>query len=210
MEHTEATAAHLPERYLLGELNAAEADAFEEHFFDCAACADDLRAGMQFMDGGRALVRERVQPAAPVVPLAERRPRRAQWLPTAAAAVMTLAFVGALLTRGGAVAPRFERLDTVPLTGQTRAGEAESVVTQPGSLIVDLPQELPYERYQLRLVDARGKTVQTIPLSRKETSDSVYVGVSGHTPGRYQVVIEAADSSGAFRQLETRGFTIRD
>src|SRR2546422_610857 len=33
------------ERYLLGEMPGEERDAFEEHFFSCAECAEEARAG---------------------------------------------------------------------------------------------------------------------------------------------------------------------
>ena len=42
------------ERYLLGELTDAERDQFEEHFFDCSACADDVR-GTPLPAGAREL-----------------------------------------------------------------------------------------------------------------------------------------------------------
>jgi anti-sigma factor RsiW len=43
VDHQSAVDRNLTERYVLGELETAEADEFEEHFFDCAACADDVR-----------------------------------------------------------------------------------------------------------------------------------------------------------------------
>ena len=86
MDHAEATAANAVDRYLLGELSAAEADALEEHYFDCVDCAEELRVGMRFMNGGRGLAREAAAPeTAKVVRIEERRPRRRAWLPAAVA-----------------------------------------------------------------------------------------------------------------------------
>uniref|UniRef100_Q027U0 Uncharacterized protein n=1 Tax=Solibacter usitatus (strain Ellin6076) TaxID=234267 RepID=Q027U0_SOLUE len=43
------------ERYVLGQLGAAEQDSFEEHYFDCDACLEEVR----MMQGLQAVVAER-------------------------------------------------------------------------------------------------------------------------------------------------------
>ena len=55
MEHDWATRLVAAERYLLGELSDAERDQFEEHFFDCPACAEEVRAGAIFEANARAV-----------------------------------------------------------------------------------------------------------------------------------------------------------
>ena len=42
MNHEEAMKAQTTERYLLGDLPENERDAFEEHYFECAICADEV------------------------------------------------------------------------------------------------------------------------------------------------------------------------
>jgi anti-sigma factor RsiW len=44
MDHRQAVETLALERYLLGEMADLERDAFEEHFFSCAECAEDARA----------------------------------------------------------------------------------------------------------------------------------------------------------------------
>jgi len=63
MEHDEATRSHAAERYVAHELSPAERDAFEEHFFDCRQCADDVRFELTFTANVRAV--SRAQWAAP-------------------------------------------------------------------------------------------------------------------------------------------------
>src|SRR5260370_6129014 len=41
------------ERCSLGEMEPAERDAFEEHFFDCAECSSDVRAESKIAAGVR-------------------------------------------------------------------------------------------------------------------------------------------------------------
>jgi hypothetical protein len=53
MEHQDAVETLASERYLLGEMSDAERDAFEEHFFSCVECADDVKAGARMKNGVR-------------------------------------------------------------------------------------------------------------------------------------------------------------
>jgi hypothetical protein len=52
MTHAQAVEKQAPERYLLDEMPELERYAFEEHFFTCPECAEDVRTG--------ALMREAV------------------------------------------------------------------------------------------------------------------------------------------------------
>src|SRR5260370_9373991 len=56
MSHDQAVSSHAPERYLLGELDPAERDAFEGHYFDCAACFDGVKKGSQFLSYSREVL----------------------------------------------------------------------------------------------------------------------------------------------------------
>jgi hypothetical protein len=58
MEHNDAVRLHAAEKYLIGELTSAERDEYEEHYFDCAACAEELKATVAFMESGRQVARE--------------------------------------------------------------------------------------------------------------------------------------------------------
>ena len=44
MDHLKALATKASERYLLGEMSEPERFAFEEHYFQCGECAEDIRA----------------------------------------------------------------------------------------------------------------------------------------------------------------------
>ena len=54
MNHDDAIREQTVERYLLGELPEDARALFEEHFFDCALCASDLKNGAVFIDALRA------------------------------------------------------------------------------------------------------------------------------------------------------------
>ena len=58
MDHPSTRDRNLAERYLLGELDAAEAAEFEEHYFDCPVCAEEVREGSRFIANVKVVLRE--------------------------------------------------------------------------------------------------------------------------------------------------------
>jgi hypothetical protein len=58
MNHQEAIDNQTAERYVLGELSEAECDAYEQHFFTCAVCAEEIKLATQFMDAARKVVQK--------------------------------------------------------------------------------------------------------------------------------------------------------
>src|ERR1051326_5153593 len=58
MDHQVASKNHAVERYLLGEMPSEERDAFEEHYFTCAQCAQDLRSASQLIGEVKGALRE--------------------------------------------------------------------------------------------------------------------------------------------------------
>lgn len=86
MSHDEAIKDDATERYVLDQMTPEERDAFEEHYFDCPVCAEDVKAAIAIREG---LAAERVTPLPVVVPF-EPRPRRfATTLATAASVALT-------------------------------------------------------------------------------------------------------------------------
>jgi len=75
MEHEEAERTQATDRYLLGELSAAEREDFEEHMFSCPACAEDVRAGMLFRANAKAVFRDELEHR-----VGERENTRWSWL----------------------------------------------------------------------------------------------------------------------------------
>ena len=86
---------HAAERYLLGDMSAADRERYEEHFFSCAECAEDVRTTATFLED----VRKHVVPRFPaqtatVVPVSPAVATRAAWyrpmVPWAVAASLLL------------------------------------------------------------------------------------------------------------------------
>jgi len=66
LDHQSVIDRNLTERYLLEELDAAETAAFEEHFFECPICAEDVRRGSLMVANLKAVLREE-DVAVPVI-----------------------------------------------------------------------------------------------------------------------------------------------
>lgn len=58
MDHDSVIDNKTPERYMLGELTDAEGDAYEEHYFECPECAEELRSGVEFMHCAREVMQQ--------------------------------------------------------------------------------------------------------------------------------------------------------
>jgi len=54
MEHDDAIRTQAAERYLLGEMSADEREVYEDHYFSCEACGNELSATVAFVDNARA------------------------------------------------------------------------------------------------------------------------------------------------------------
>lgn len=61
IEHEEAIRSQAAARYVAHELSPAEQEEFEAHFFDCQACAGEVRFELTFAANVRAVCRERSQ-----------------------------------------------------------------------------------------------------------------------------------------------------
>src|SRR6266851_9526262 len=57
MDHETAVQLKATERYFLGELTGADRELFEEHFFICPDCAEDVRAMTVFAANAKAAFR---------------------------------------------------------------------------------------------------------------------------------------------------------
>jgi hypothetical protein len=95
MTHAEAVRSSATERYLLEEMSEIERHAFEDHYFDCTECAEDVRAGALMREGVRAGLLERsnvrsIGDAAPRSTPARRGWPPPTFLPWAAAAALAL------------------------------------------------------------------------------------------------------------------------
>ena len=58
MDHNEAIQLQAAVKYVLGELSQVQREEYEEHYFDCAECAIDIKALATFADTTREVLRQ--------------------------------------------------------------------------------------------------------------------------------------------------------
>ncbi len=97
MTHTEALNTLASERYILDEMSEAERESFEDHYFSCLDCAEDVRTSGVMREGVEAgFVPAPIARIATFVPAAPKRVTRQPWyqstaLPWAVAATLAIA-----------------------------------------------------------------------------------------------------------------------
>src|SRR5712691_3850098 len=93
MDHNEAIQLQAAVKYVLGELSPVQREEYEEHYFDCAECAVDIKALATFADTTREVLRlEREKQLAK-----ELAPARGGWLRWLQPVVAAPAFAALLL-----------------------------------------------------------------------------------------------------------------
>ncbi len=58
MDHRKAIETKASERYLLNEMTELEQHLFEEHYFSCETCAEDVRTGLLFRETAQSIFAE--------------------------------------------------------------------------------------------------------------------------------------------------------
>ncbi len=103
MDHNEAVRLQAAEKYVLGKLPKEQHAAYEEHYFDCPACAEEVKATVAFMESARQVIREEAAQAVDeerLVPAAAQTGGWFGWLLRPAFAVPVFAalllFIGAI------------------------------------------------------------------------------------------------------------------
>jgi hypothetical protein len=167
MNHQQAVNTSAPERYLLEEMSELERHAFEDHYFSCGDCAEDVRLGALMREGAKAGFMDAAK-AEPVVSLAGAKAARAKtvWrasvvLPWAAAAALALVAGYQSLMLAPGQDRRIQAQALSPVTLRPASRGAEPVVALPaGTAAIALAVDVgagggPDLAYDLRTVGGK-------------------------------------------------------
>lgn len=211
MDHNEAVRLQAAEKYVLGELTQPLRDEYEEHFFDCAECALDVRAATAFVDAGREVLRtDRFEDAE-----AKKESRRGWllWLRPAfalPAMLILLAIVGyqnliapPRLKSGESArkAQVFNSFSLVAANVRSERGDGAVKVqvqrNETFALDFDFLPQRQFDHYLCQLQDEAGRVPQQVSISAEKEKQEVHVLVPNglERAGTYNVVI-AGDPGG--------------
>jgi hypothetical protein len=169
MDHNEAVRLQAAEKYVLGECSPDLRDEYEEHFFDCAECARDLKAAAVFVDTTREVLR-----AAPQKSVEKQAvPARGRWftwlrpivaVPVLALLLLVLAYQNFVTIPNGKVKPTSVAaqilFSSYPLRGVNTAGEeGRTLSIRQGEAFLlnfDFVPTRSFDGYVAQLQDAAG------------------------------------------------------
>jgi hypothetical protein len=211
MDHADAIRSGAAEKYLLEELDDIERSEYEEHFFDCQECAEDVRSGAAFAANAKAvlpsLTRERV------VHPENGRARGTGWLalfwpaPVGMAAALALA-LGLSIYQAAVVAPGLRR-QVAEAEGIQPAAMHFLSLSRSGSSAVRLGKDTralgltlstgttgSFAYYRCELQDPGGRMVKavTLPAPAKEDELNLVMHAKGLSPGPYVLVLRGLAS----------------
>ncbi len=210
MNHDDAIKTDALARYLLREMPEDEQGIFEEHYFDCVICAEDVRYGTRMMAAGKAVMDEELEPVrtSNVVPFWKQ-----PWmLPATAAASLILPLLGggvgyrmAMSRHQPTELVRVVRLDT----GISRAGTPAGIpAVRPGEeLRFDVVPSDDAVRYAAD-VTCSGKTESTHGISREMAADAVSLRLGELPAGRCELVIRGVRKDGKRFRISSSPFMV--
>jgi len=199
MDHSEAVNGHAVERYLLGEMPEPEAESFEQHFFECTICAEELESGALLAENVRAVPAEvAAEPESP------RRKRFTPWwsqplfgAPAFAAAV--LACVVVYQARELSHRNQPQALAAYTLKSESR-GEENRIRIPPDSPYFAVNLDLPdssFPRYRCELYNDSGSLRFSVdsPASLPGSPLSILLPARGLEPGAYTLRVHGVRDS---------------
>lgn len=210
MHHAEAMKTFAAERYVLGELTEQQALAYEEHFFDCRECAEEVKAATALADDGRETFR--TQPAVSVPQFRPPRRRRLAlfWpLPMgAAAAILLVAGAGAYQAVVVVPALRHQVAQSDALQAAPQfflsisRSEPQVLTLAPGQRKMGLTLSRSSERsspfYRCQVLDSAGRVVESAIMPGPQGGDELQLllPTSRLRSGSYRIELAALAAPG--------------
>lgn len=221
MDHLEAIRIEAAERYLLGELSPELREQYEEHFFECLECAQDVRTGAMFVDGARdILLSQKDSAPARVTPKESSRSWWGAFLrPAILAPAMALLILFAAY-QNIVVIPGMSKAISESNTPQTiqsfslasansRAGGQFSINiprNKPFTLFVDIPVDNQFAFYTCDLETESGTLMVSSRVSPDEAKEAVQMLIpsANLAAGKYVMIVRGHRSSGEASSEVTR------
>jgi hypothetical protein len=214
MDHDEAVRLQAAEKYLLGELPKEQHAAFEEHYFECSACAEEMKTTVAFLESSRQMVREGVRQVVDekrLVPAVSNAGGWFGWLrpafavPVFAALLLFIGYQNGVTiptlklassrTDSGEVAKSFPVLHLDP-RGPEASPVQFSVGPQQGfDMDVDITKDSP-TGFTCQILDKAGNVLIPFHVSAEEAKNTVRLHIPGGflRPGKYRLAVFAGQA----------------
>jgi hypothetical protein len=210
MNHDQAVSSHAPERYLLGELDPEERDAFEGHYFDCAACFDEIKKGSQFLSYSREVLDPEPEKGRLAAFLGDlRRPA-----PAFVSAALLLALgIGTYqqVQIADARHPKIEASFFVPNDVKGAAKTISVSRKSQLSLSADFTPNSQFTSYRAQIVAESGQIEYTLPVTTNQTGYTLTIGLpaSALGAGKHSLVIQGLSRDGSPTEVGHGSFDLQ-
>jgi hypothetical protein len=200
MDHSEAVRLQAAEKYVLGELPPAIRQEYEEHYFDCAECALDLKAAAVFVDTSLEVLRAEKEKSVEM----HRVPAPGGWfgwfrpwvaVPTFAALLLLLgyqSFVAIPKAKEQAASGTAQILfNSYALRGVNTAGEeGRTLSIRPGEAFLlnfDFVPTRSFDSYIGQLQDGEGHTLLQLKITGGNANREAHLPIPSGLlhPGKY-------------------------
>ncbi len=215
IDHQEAVKSLMAERYLLGELNSSEREAYEEHLFSCDACFEQVKAGSEFVGHLRRM--GAVEPVT-VTPGFMANVIRNLRQPVAVTALGLFLCASGIAVHQSAVItrlkePRPELRSTLTgiAHGSSEINKIEISRNSGLNLNVEYVRKGEFISYEAQILSGSGKTLHTVALPKKQVGimASIVMPAEALEPGQYSVVVLGRRSDGTLEEAGRGAFELQ-
>jgi hypothetical protein len=217
MDHNEAVRLQAAEKYVLGKLPKEQHAAYEEHYFECSACAEEIKATVSFMESAKQVVREEAFEPAGARAVSPTAPSFFGWLrpaftvPIFAALLLGIAYQNTVTIprlkdssssqMGQTISSAFALRGSV--RGESESGDATNKVRvrpeESFTLNFDFTPTGTFSEYDWQLRDQARRPVKSGHMSGEKKYQAVSLNVAGgvESAGKYSLVFfGSADGAG--------------
>jgi hypothetical protein len=211
MNHDEAIRLKAAEKYLLGELSAELRDQYEDHYFGCAECAQDIRTGAVFIDNARDVL---IPPSVTELGAEHQSASPGGWWATLLRPAFAVSALALLLLVAGYqnavtiphlknAVSQSETPQTLPsfslISGNSRGGAPLAISVpagKPFSFFVDIPPNGGYSSYVCEFQTESGTPELSLNISADEARRTVQLLIPAGrlTSGKHVLVVRGLDS----------------
>jgi hypothetical protein len=212
MNHQEAVQSNAAEKYFLGELSGDLCEQFEEHYFDCLECAENLKLLASFAGASRICFKEKAD---------HKMPKRFEgtwhkswfaWLQPAVAAPAILLLAAVAIFQATGVIPSLRERIQEPQLGQVyesefrlqgivRGENITKIAIRPNEtfgLELDFTPAGIFPSYKADLTDRSGISVRTFDISGDMANRTIKLAIPGEGlhPGPYELIFVGRNAAG--------------
>jgi len=226
MNHDEVVRQKLTEKYLLAELDPDARDQFEEHFFECAECALDVRAGTEFVASSRIVLAQSFEASVPQRAAVRDAGGRdwfawlkGTWLRPAFAMLSFALLLCVIGYQNLIVYPRLRTASTAQALPWAAVavgtwGSSGPTVSVPAGnaflLFVRIPPDGNYVRYTADLYNPAGRLEYSLNIPAAVGKDQWPVLVPGtdREAGNYRMAVRGVTAAGEIKDVGGTSFTL--